>query len=79
MTGRIFFPKLFYDADRKSLMDNDSLQEMAAEVPRVAIQDQPLSYGEVVTEYEDEPCYPCYLWNENLILSTKIRRGVLFE
>ena len=76
MTGRIFFPKLFYDADRKLLMDNDSLRKMAAEVPRVVIQDQPLSYGEMVTEYEDEPCY---LWNENLILSTKIRRGVLFE
>ena len=76
MTGRIFFPKFFYDAEKKSLMDNDSLQEMATEVPRVAIQVQPLSYGEVVTEYEDEPFY---LWNENLILSTKIRRGVLFE
>ena len=51
-------------------MDNDILQEMAAEKPGVAIQDQPLSYVEVVTEYEDEPCY---LWNEIGILSTNIR------
>ena len=48
-------------------MDIDFLQEMAAEVRGVAIQDQPVSYVEVVTEYEDEPCY---LWKEIMTLFT---------
>ena len=42
-------------------MDNDFLQEMEVEVRGVAIQDQPVSYVEVVAEYEDELCY---LWKD---------------
>ena len=38
-------------------MDNDFLQEMATKIQGFAIQDQPLSYVEVVAEYEDEPWY----------------------
>ena len=51
-------------------MDNDFLQEMAAKLQGVAIQDQPLSCVEVVTEYEDELW--C-LWNEIMLLFNKIR------
>ena len=69
MTGRIFFSHIFYGADWKSLMDKDFLQEMAAEVREVAIQDQPLSYVEVVADYEDEPWY---LWIEIMTLFTNI-------
>ena len=51
-------------------MDNDFLQEMAAEVRGIAIQDQTLTYVEMVAEYEDEPW--C-LWNEIMLLFNKIR------
>ena len=51
-------------------MNIDFLQEMAAEVRGVAIQDQPLSCVEVVAEYEDEPWY---LWNEFMLLFNNIR------
>ena len=57
------------------MIDNVFLQEKAAEVRGVAIQDQTLSYVEVVAEYEDEHCY---LWNEITILFTNIRYEVLF-
>ena len=48
-------------------MDIDFLQEIEAEVRGVAIQDQTVSYVEVVAEYEDEPCY---LWKEIMTLLT---------
>ena len=48
-------------------MDIDFLQEMEAEMRRVAIQYQPESYVEVVAEYEDEPCY---LWKEIMTIFT---------
>ena len=48
-------------------MDIDFLQEMEAEVRGVAIQDQPVSYVEVVAYFEDETCY---LWTEIMTLFT---------
>ena len=51
-------------------MDNDFLQERAAEVRGVAIHDQTLSNVEVVAEYVDQLCYP---WNEITIHFTNIR------
>ena len=48
-------------------MDIDFLQEMEAGVRGDAIQDQPVSYVEVVAENEDEPCY---LWKEIMTLFT---------
>ena len=50
-------------------MDNDFLQEIAAEVRGVAIHDQPLIYVEVVAEYDVEAWCP---WNEIMILFTNI-------
>ena len=50
-------------------MVDDFLQEMAAEVRRVAIQDQPLSYVEVPAEYEDNLWN---LWKEIMILYNNI-------
>ena len=55
-------------------MDNDFLQEMAAEVLGDAIQDQPLSYVEVVAEYEDEHWY---LLKKNMIFLNKFRGEIL--
>ena len=45
-------------------MDNEFLLEMAIEVRRIAIQDQPLNYVEVVAEYQVEDW--CF-WSEIMI------------
>ena len=46
-------------------MDIDFWQEKQAEVRGVAIQDQPVSYVEVLAEQE---FVPCYLWKEIMTL-----------
>ena len=51
-------------------MDNDFLQEMAAEVRGIAIKDQTLTYVEMVAENEDEPWY---FWQEFMLLLNNFR------
>ena len=48
-------------------MDNDFLPELATEVQRVAIHDQPLFFVEVVAEYEVDAWY---FWTEIMIIFT---------